>query len=820
MNISKYKVPVNKLRWSCNPKQFDFSDTKDMLPLEGFIGQDRAVQALEFGLEMTRPGYNIYVAGLTGTGKTAMTRAYIEKVIKTADIVSKPDDWCYLYNFNDPDRPQVVSLPQGNGKAFRKRILKLLEDLKKELSKAFTSEEYEEQRKSLIEDTQAGQKLIFDKVSKTAREKGFTLQPSATGAVLIPMAEDKPMSQEEYLQLDDEVKKRIEENRSEVMKLVESNFEKARDLEQDSIQKLQEMDKRIGEFTISKLFKNLTNEYKANAIASQYLNGLQSYTLDHLEVFKQAETAAPAAMLIQGSQNMSGAADPLLPFQVNVFVDNSKTSGPPVIVETNPTYGNMFGKTERKFFMGAYLIDHTMLKPGALHLANGGYLLINVRDVLTNPFVWETLKRAIKNEEVRIDDPFEQFGLISPIGLKPQAMPVNVKVILTGDAFLYQMLSQHDEEFWEIFKVKADFDYQVDRSKENMDAYAGFIATCCQKEGIRHFNRSAIAKVIEFGARMVADQDKLLSRFSVIRELLEEADYWAGKAGSKLISGQHIQQAIDARTYRHNLLDHRIRDMITRGTIMIDVEGRVVGQVNGLSVYSLGDISFGKPSRITAKTYMGRGGVINIEREVQLSGPIHNKGVFILSGYLGWKFAQDRPLSLSASICFEQSYDGVEGDSASSTELYAILSSLSELPLNQGIAVTGSVNQKGELQPIGGANQKIEGFFQICKAMGLNNEQGVLIPSSNLKNLMLREEVVDAVRKGQFHIYAAYTIDEGIEILTGVKAGKRRANGTYTSGTVNDLVDKRLKRIAEGLKGFSSENNEKGKTKNSKDKAK
>ena len=422
-----------------------------------------------------------------------------------------------------------------------------------------------------------------------------------------------------------------------------------------------------------------------------------------------------------------------------------------------------------------------------------------------NPGVWPALKRAIRNKEVRIEDPFEQYGFIAPQGLRPEPMPIKIKVILTGDPMLYQLLSIYDEDFWEIFKVKADFDSEIEKTKDNMMAYAAFLSGCCDECEAKHFDPSGVAKIIEYSARMVADQERLSSRFAQIKDWIQEASYWTIKDNAKYISAHHVQKAMDERLFRHNLIDERIRDLINRGTIMIDTRGEVIGQVNGLSVYSLGDISFGKPSRITAKTFMGRGGVINIERESQLSGPIHNKGVMILSGYLGWKYAQDKPLSLSASLCFEQSYEGVEGDSASSAELYAIISSLSELPIRQNIAVTGSVNQKGEIQPIGGVNQKIEGFFKICQAKGLSGDQGVLIPHQNLRNLMLQEEVVEAVKQGQFHIYSAKTIDEGIEILIGAPAGKKHKDGTYPKTTVNYLIDKRLKDMAKQLKNFYTE---------------
>jgi predicted ATP-dependent protease len=561
---------------------------------------------------------------------------------------------------------------------------------------------------------------------------------------------------------------------------------------------------------VSRLFDRLIKEYRSSAKIAQYLNDLKTFTLNNLDAFKGKEEQPQA---VPGLLPEYLTRDPFLPFHVNVFVDNSETIGPPVITEPNPNYANLFGKIERRFLLGGYLSDHTMLKPGAVHLANGGYLLLSARDVLSNPAVWPTLKRVIRTKEVRIEDPFEQLGFVSAQGLRPRPMPIDVKIVLIGDAMLYQLLAMYDEDFWEIFKVKADFDFQVDRSKKNMVSFAAFIAGCCEENDMRHFDRTACAKVMEYTSRVVADQKKMSSRFAWIKELVEEAEYWANKERAKLVSARHVEKAIEERRFRHNLPDERIKEMINRGTIMIDVDGSVVGQVNGLSIYALGDVMFGKPARITGRTFLGRGGVINIERESQLSGRVHDKGVLILSGYLGWKYAQDTPLSLSASLCFEQSYEGVDGDSASSAELYALLSSLSEVPIKQNIAVTGSVNQKGELQAIGGVNQKIEGFFQVCMAKGLTGEQGVIMPRQNLHNLMLREEVVTAVRQGKFHVYAVNTVDEGIEILTGIPAGKRRKDGTYPQNSINYRVDRQLREMAGKLRKFSLPTAEEKKTK-------
>jgi predicted ATP-dependent protease len=812
MELNRYEVSADKLRWECDPKIFDFECTKDLAPLREFIGQERATRAVEFGIDMTNAGYNIYVAGVTGTGKTSMVKAYIERVIKEREARGETfdlDDWCYLYNFKKPDNPQIANLPQGKGKALRDEIADLLNKIRQELGRAFSSDEYKNQRQKIMERGQTKQQKLFEEIDNEARRQGFALQITPVGPALIPIIEDHPMQENEYLTLEKKVKKELDSKQGKLRKKLQASFEAVVNVQRETAELLQKADKDIGEYTITRLFGPLLKQYSQRPKITQYLTDLKAYILDNLELFKGTEEPIHPVFGVPLSQVMGGR-NPFLPFDVNVFVDNSEAKGPPVIVESNPNFGNMFGKIERRFLFGGYLSDHTMLKAGALSRASGGYVLLSVNDVLTNPGVWPALKRAIKNKEVRIEDPFEQFGLIAPQGLRPEPMPIKVKVVLIGDAMLYQLLSMYDEDFWEIFKVKADFDFEIEKTKDNMLAYAAFLSGCCEECEARHFNPSGVAKVIEYSARMVADQERLSSRFAQVKEWIEEANYWASQDNARFISASHVQKAIDERLFRHNLLDERIRDMINRGTIMIDAEGEVVGQVNGLSVYALGDITFGKPSRITAKTFLGRGGVINIERESQLSGPIHNKGVMILSGYLGWKYAQDKPLSLSASLCFEQSYEGVEGDSASSTELYAILSSLSDIPIKQSVAVTGSVNQKGEIQPIGGVNQKIEGFFKVCQVKGLNNDQGVLIPHQNLRNLMLREEVVAAVKQDQFHIYSARTVDEGIEILTGVPAGERQKDGTYPENTVNYFVDKRLKEMAERLKGFYAEEKKEG----------
>ncbi|MFC1911883.1 AAA family ATPase [Chloroflexota bacterium] len=805
MDIAKYEVPLDKLCWHCDPTVFDFECTKDLAPLREFIGQDRAIRAIEFGLSMDRDGYNVYVAGLTGTGKTSAVKAYIKKLVeergRTKELTQLVKDWCYIYNFTDPDRPEILDLPCGKGRTFRDQISNLRQKLNKELAKAFSSEEYTSQRKKTVEESQARQQKLFEEMAEEAQKQGFQLQMTAVGPALVPVIEGKPLTQADYLALDKSVRDKLEAKRDDLLKKLRATLEKARELETQAVEKLQNADMAVADFTASRLFDNLLNIYKDSIRITQYLNNLKSFTLNNLDIFKEKEESPSPVPGTSASQIMGGR-DPFLPFQVNVFVDNSLTEGPPVVTEPNPNYANLFGKIERRFLLGGYLSDHTMLKPGALQLASGGYLLLSANDVLTNPGVWPALKRAIKTKEIRVEDPFEQFGMVAPQGLRPQPMPIDVKIMLIGDGMLYQLLSTYDEDFWEIFKIKADFNFQIKRNKKNLKDFAAFIAGCCEERELHPFDRTGVARVLEYAARTVGDQEKLSSRFAWVKELVEEAEYWARKEGVSLVSAQHVEKAIEERRFRHNLPDERISEMIERGIIMIDVDGGVVGQVNGLSVYILGDITFGKPARITCKTFLGRGGVINIEREAQLSGRIHDKGVLILSGYMGWKYAQDSPLSLSASLCFEQSYEGIDGDSASSTELYSLLSSLADVPIKQHIAVTGSVNQKGEIQPIGGVNQKIEGFFQICQTRGLNGKQGVMIPRQNLKNLMLRAEVVEAVQQGKFHIYAVKTIDEGIEVLTGVEAGKKRKSGTYPENSINYRIDKQLKEMAAKLKTF------------------
>ena len=759
---------------------------------------------------MDKRGYNLFVTGLTGTGKASAIKRHLQRIIderKGQGVKFPIYDWCYVHNFDETDMPKMLRLPPGRGKWAHEGLGELLRTLREELPKAFSNEDYTAERKQ-VEEGRANYQKRLQELERDVRGENFGLQLSPAGVNLFPLTEDgKPLSPDDFMQLGEEERTAIEEKRGKLLQRVQDTLEALKAIEKEALDGVKGLDRRVGEMRLSDIFQKLVDACEELPELNDYLASLKEYTLNNLNLFTGDGSQQPATPAQLGPQLPSTTQrDPFLPFEIKVLVDNSGTPGAPIVIESNPTWGNLFGRIERRAFMGAYYSDHTMLKAGAIHHANGGYLVLNVRDLLMNTGVWEGLKRAIRDKETGLEDPAVQFGLIAPQGLRPQPVPWDAKVIVTGDDALYRLLSTHDrEDFWEMFKVKAEFDSQIDLTPESVADYCAFICGICKAEGLRHADRSGVARIVEHGARLVADQTKLSSRFGQIQDLLIEADYWSGKEGGTLITEDHVKKALDEKIYRLNLVEEKIRRLISEGTLMVDLEGEVVGQVNGLVVYDLGDFSFGRPARITAKTFSGRKGVINIEREAQLSGRIHDKGILILSGYLGWKFAQDKPLSLSASISFEQSYEGVEGDSASSTELYSILSSLAELPIKQGTAVTGSVNQKGEIQPIGGVNQKVEGHYDVCRVRGLTGEQGVVVPHQNIRNLMLRDDVVQAVKEGRFRIYSVKTIDEGIEVLTGVPAGERQADGSYLPGTVNYLVDARLRELAQSLQGFYAE---------------
>lgn len=804
----KYRIPWENVCWTCDSEAFDFQCTDELSPLDHFIGQDRAQEALRFGLEVDKPGYNLFVTGLTGTGKTSAIKAHIESIINDLDRQGKRNpihDWSYIYNFDDPDRPTSLRLPPGTGKALRYRMSEALRVLGEEIPKIFKSDEYEAQRRNLDEsDRQESRDLMSDLEGK-AQAANFAVQVSQEGVTIFPMLEGRPMTPEEYQAQDSEQKKAIDEVRSNLMQQTQEVMSRVRDIEKGTSEKIRDLERTAARERVSGVFQSLMDSYQEVTALQQFLDKLMAYVLDNLSLFK--ETEAPRTPSPTGPMPPAGnaalALNPFLPFEVNALVDNSAVDRVPIIIEPNPNWGNLFGRIERRAIMGTYVSDHAMLKPGAFHLANGGYLVLNARDVLLSPVVWEGLKRVIRNREIHLEDAGEQAGMFIPQGLRPEPVPLDVKVIVTGDEPIYRMLTSMDnEDFWDLFKVKAEFDHRVDLTDDNLQAYCGFICRTSAEEGLLGFEAGGAAKVIEYAARLVADQKKLSSRFGLIKDLLIEADYWARKEDCPRVQDEHVRQAVAHKVFRLNLFEERIREMVADGTLLIEVTGSVEGQINGLAVYDLGDFSFGRPTRITAQTFAGREGVINIERESSLSGRTHDKGVLILSGYLGAKYGQVKPLTLAASLCFEQSYEGVDGDSASAAEVFAIVSSLSGLALRQDIAVTGSVNQMGDIQPIGGVNQKIEGMFDVCRVFGLTGDQGVVIPHQNLRNLMLRDDVVDAIRENKFHVYAIKTIDEGLEILTDYPAGERGVDGTFPEGTVNHLVEQRLQELDQSMRGY------------------
>ncbi|HYK92264.1 MAG TPA: ATP-binding protein [Acidobacteriota bacterium] len=799
MTLHVKELDPSDLRWSCDSAIFTFESTADIPPLKGIVEQERPVRAIRFGLDISSPGYNIYVSGLTGTGKTTVIKMFLDEIAAT---MPTPDDWCYVYNFRDPNSPTVFNLPAGTAKILKAEMSELVRQLKSEIPKAFESKEYEQSMNALIQENQAQQQGLFEQLQEKARVQGFMIEVTKLGVSLVPVIDGKPLPPEQFEALGEGSKKAIEKRRTGLQDDINAFLRQVRDVNKASRDKVNELQRRVGLYVVGVRIDGIKEQHTGYPQVIVYLEDVQDYILSHLEDFMEdSQKQDPAQAQVV---KLEAGIDPFLKYKVNVVVDNTDVHGAPVVIETNPTFYNVFGRIERRAQYGTLLTDFTMIRSGSYAKANGGYLVVNAHDVLMNFGVWETLKRTVKNKEVRIEDLGEQYGAIPVAAMRPSPIPACVKVIMIGNQQIYHLLYCLDEDFRKIFKVKADFDSEMGKDETALHNYASFVASRCHDEGLLHFDPSGVAEVIEYGAWLVDDQTKLSARFSDIADIVREASYWAREAGANIVSVEHVRRAVEEKCYRSNLVEERLRELITDGTIMVDVTGAEVGQVNGLAVIDLGDLRFGKPSRITAKTFMGKGGLVDIERECKMSGRIYEKGVLILSGYLGAKYAQERPLSLAASLCFEQSYEGVDGDSASSTEIYALLSSLSGIPIKQGIAVTGSVNQHGQIQPIGGVNQKIEGFFEVCRAKGLTGDQGVMIPSQNVKNLMLRTDVVEAVAKGKFHIYPVCTIDEGIEILTDVPAGER-LNGCYPQGSINYCVDTKLMEFAEGLKKFASD---------------
>jgi len=791
------KLTAAEVRRVCNPDNLGLESTESLEPVSTIIGQDRALHALQFGLGVQHSGFNIYAAGLPGTGKMTAIVAFLERIARDKDV---PPDWCYVHNFQDSYRPKSLKLKAGTGARFQKDMKKLVDTVQTDIRKAFESDDYVKRRDAIVHTFNERKEKLFNQLNQMAHEKGFAIQMSPMGIMIIPIVEGKPLSEQDMLALSPEKKEELNKRREDIQDELKEAMTQIKSWDSETSERIEKTDEEVVQFVLEAPIEELIKKYGDNPDTVEYLKTVQENVVEDKGFFRsppEPESGNPFAQL--------AAAQTFKKYEVNVLVDNSHLKGAPVIIEMNPTFNNIIGRLEKETHFGAISSDFTMIRSGSLHKANGGYLVIRVEDILQNIMSWESLKRSLREQKIIIEELAERFGFFTLKTIQPEPIPLNIKVILIGENLYYYLLYRYDREFPELFKVKAHFDSQMNLNDDTLRLYNATLCAVCGKENLRHLDKMAVAKIIEHSSRLAEDQQKLSTRFAEIADIIREANYWAGTDNKKLILSEHISKAIEEKDYRSNLVQERLREMMERGLLKIDTGGDAIGQVNSLSIVNLGDLSFGRPNRITASVAAGREGLIDIEREAKLGGPIHTKGVLILSGFLAERYASSIPLSLAARIVFEQSYEEVEGDSASSTELYALLSAISGIPIKQGIAVTGSINQKGEVQAIGGVNQKIEGFYELCKSRGLTGEQGVIVPESNAQNLMLKEEVVESIREGKFNIYSVHNVDEGIELLTGIKAGKRSKDGKFEAKSINRHVQERLEQLAKGMKEFMKE---------------
>ncbi|MFQ5774985.1 MAG: Lon protease family protein [Kiloniellaceae bacterium] len=784
------------LCWRCAPERFAFKTTEELEDLEEVIGQARAVEAIRFGLGMRRPGYNIYALGPEGIGKHTVARRFLEAQAQAEPL---PFDWCYVSNFKNPRKPRILQLNAGRGAVFRDDMARFVDDVRHALRSAFESEDYRTRRQVLEEEFKERQEKPLEQIEEDAKARGIALLRTPVGFAFAPVAGGKVVSPEVFQRLPAEERARIEADIEELQQRLQQLLQERPRWVKDLRDKVRELSDQTAMFAVGHLVEDLRHRYADLAEVVRFLEEVQRDVVQNVETIANAPER-PASDGV--SAELEDSHPVLRRYRVNLIVDNGRSKHAPVVYEDDPNYDRLRGRIEHRAEMGALLTDFHMIRAGALHRANGGYLVLDAHKVLARPWAWDGLKQALLAREIRIEPLAHALGLLSTVTLEPEPIPLDVKVVLVGERLIYYLLAQLDPDFARLFKVAADFDERIERNDRNDLFYAHLVATIVRREELKPFDAGGVAKVLEYSARQAGDSEKLSTHIESLGDLLREADYWAGQEGRAVVAAADVQRAADARIHRLDRARELIQEEIRRGTIVIDTEGATVGQINGLSVIQLGGFAFGRPGRITARVRLGRGEVVDIEREVALGGPLHSKGVLILSGYLSARYASDRPLSLGASLVFEQSYSGVEGDSASSAELYALLSAVAGVPIKQSLAVTGSVNQRGEVQAIGGVNEKIEGFFDLCAARGLSGEHGVLIPQSNVKHLMLHGRVVDAVAAGAFHIYPVKTIDEGIEILTGMPAGRRGPDGDFPEGTFNRLVEARLIELAEKRRAF------------------
>ena len=793
-------LPIKELSYTelnniCEPSLFGFNTTDDLTPLNGIIGQDRAVKAFDFGLRVKSRGYNIYMSGPSGVGKTTYARLSAERIAAKEPV---PYDWCYVYNFDNPRNPQSLRFKPGVGRQFRDDMADIVDTFITEIPKAFSTDKYETDKAQLLKSYDDKKDAVVAEMTKMAEGFGFSIKNTNSGMYFMPVIDGDMIDEEKYNDLPEDVKDTINENSDKVQENAAGFMRTIKDIEKESKKANDDLDYKIGMFAIGHYIMALKEKYSGYDRVISYLDDVQEDVLENISQFieDESEEEDPLAGFIPVIAKKS-AEDITLKYRVNLMVDNSKTDGAPVIVDFNPTYYNLIGEIEYDSEFGNLTTDFMKIKPGLFHKANGGYLIVQAQDIFSNFQAWEALRRVIKTKEITMDTLKEQIGAVVAPTLKPEPIPVSVKVIMIGTGYYCDMLQEYDDDFEKLFKVRADFDYEMARDNGNIKEFARFVKGFCANEKLMPFTADAVAKVVEYASRMVESKNKISTRFNKVGEILCEAATWAEIDAKTIVTGEYVKKAIDEKNYRLKMYEEKLNEMLDDEVIMIATTGKKVGQINGLAVLDMGSYCFGNPSRITATTYVGTAGIVNIEKEADMSGPTHNKGVQVISGYLGSRFAQEFPLSLSCRICFEQNYNGIDGDSASSTELYAILSSLSEYPINQELAVTGSVNQMGEIQAIGGVTYKIEGFFDLCRRRGLTGNQGVIIPKANIGDLVLKEEVVDAVKDGMFHIYAIGTIEEGIELLTGRPAGEPDEQGRYPGGSVNAKAFEKLQRFYE-----------------------
>ena len=788
---NKNELSYKDLKMTCDDKLFHFETTEELQPITTGIGQDRGIKALEFGININVKGYNLYLEGPSGVGKTMYTKNYLDQITQKQKT---PSDWCYIYNFSNPNEPVAVSLPAGQGKEFKDSMDGFIKEFKKDIKKTFNADDFEKEKTLIKQEFETKRSELLDKLNKQTMAHGFQVKVAQNGLYMMPVLDGKVIEEDEYNKLDEKTKEQFEEKSLIVQEQIMQVIGQIKEIERQSDKKISEWQSNIALLTVNVHINFLKSKFKRNKKITKFLNDVKQDVLNNVSYFLEEDTNQ--AQQPQQPQ-MIKKPDPSLNYRVNLFIDNSEKNGAPVIMDSNYSYNNLFGSLEYENVYGALRTDHTMLKPGLLHQANGGYIIFQAKDLLSNGMCYETLKKTLRNKEISIDNSFEQRSSMVLISLKPEPIPLDLKVILIGNSQIYHSLLEIDSDFRKLFKVKVEFEDDAPITEENVNKLARFIHSFCEQENLPHLDKSAMSRIIEYTSRLAGDNKKLSTRFNDISQVVAEAGTWAHLAKSKVVTKEFVDKALAERIDRVKKYDAKYIEMIKNNSLLIDTSSSKIGEINGLTIMKIGDYTFGKPAKITVNTYTGRNGIINIEREVELSGSTHSKGVLILAGYLGQLFAQDIPLCLTASICFEQLYNGVDGDSASSTELYGLLSSLSEIPISQAIAVTGSVNQKGQIQPIGGVNEKIEGFFQICKMRGLDGSHGVMIPIQNVDNLQLSDDVIEAVKNNLFHIYAVSTIDEGIEVLTGVPAGKKDKNGKFPSGTINYLAYEKLKKYAE-----------------------